>query len=66
MVRDGHGRTEETNPLMTMKAVTAVEHLTFAQCYLISKLILFFLIKIMLFLLLKRKQSFVIPLLTHA
>lgn len=65
MVRDVCDRAEETNPLITMKAVTAVEHLTFAQCYL-SNVILFFLIKIMPFLLLKPKQIIVIPVMTHA
>lgn len=65
MVADVCGRAEEKNHLMTVKVVTAVEHLTFAQCYL-SNLILFFLIKIMLFLLLKPKQSIVIPVMTHS
>lgn len=44
---------------MLLKSMT-VEHLTFAQ-YCLSDLILFFLVKMMLFLLLKNKQSFVIP-----
>jgi len=44
---------------MVLKSMTVVERLTFAQYYL-SDLILFFLVKMMLFLFLKNKQSFVI------